>query len=76
MNLEKAFVTIILPVYNAEKHLNEAIDSILHQSYSFFELVLINDGSTDRSDEIIQAYTDSRIRYIKNAQNIEFIKYY
>ncbi len=73
MNSEKAFVTIILPVYNAEKHLNEAIDSILHQSYSFFELVLINDGSSDRSEEIILAYSDRRIRYIKNAQNIGLI---
>ena len=73
MNSEKAFVTIILPVYNAAQHLNEAIDCILHQSYSFFELLLINDGSTDGSEEIIQSYTDSRIRYIKNPKNIGLI---
>ena len=42
-------VSIIMPVYNAEKYLNEAIESVLNQTYINFELILINDASTDNS---------------------------
>lgn len=62
-------ISVILPVYNAEKYLREAIDSILKQTFTDFELLLINDGSTDGSEEIIKSYTDDRIIYIKNEQN-------
>jgi glycosyltransferase involved in cell wall biosynthesis len=62
-------VTVILPVYNAEKYLKEAIDSILNQTYTDFELLLINDGSTDSSEKIILSYNDPRIIYIKNEGN-------
>ncbi len=57
-------VSIIVPVYNSEKYLKESIDSILKQSFSNFELLLINDGSTDNSAEICDFYTakDSRIK--------------
>lgn len=57
-------VTVVLPVYNAERFLRLAIDSILRQSYTNFELIIINDGSTDASEHIIRSYTDSRIRYL------------
>ena len=46
-------VTVLMPVYNAEKYLSEAIDSILAQTYKNFEFLIINDGSTDRSESII-----------------------
>lgn len=59
-----------MPVYNGEKYLREAIDSILNQTYTHFEFIIVNDGSVDRSEEIIRSYTDSRIRYIKNEKNI------
>lgn len=62
-------VTILLPVFNAEKHLRESIDSILNQTYSFLEILIINDGSNDQSEDIIQSYSDPRIRYIKNNEN-------
>ena len=62
-------VSVILPVYNAEKFLKEAIDSILNQTFTDFELLLINDGSTDRSEEIIKSYNDKRISYAKNEKN-------
>ena len=57
-------VSIIVPVYNAEKTLNRCIDSILQQAFTDWELLLINDGSTDSSGEICDEYTrkDSRIR--------------
>lgn len=66
-------VTVLLPVYNGEKYLREAIDSILTQTYTDFEFLIINDGSTDRTEEIILSYTDPRIVYVKNEQNIRLI---
>jgi len=52
-----------MPVYNAGKHLRVCIDSILCQTYSNFEFLIYNDGSTDESDDIIRSYSDSRIKY-------------
>jgi glycosyltransferase involved in cell wall biosynthesis len=63
-------VTVLMPVYNGEKYLREAIDSILGQTYCCFEFIIINDGSTDGSVEIIQSYRDKRIRFIDNEKNI------
>lgn len=62
-------VSVLLPVYNCEAYITEAIDSILGQTFKDFELVIINDGSTDSSEEIILSYSDHRIRYEKNALN-------
>lgn len=56
-------ISIVIPVYNAEKYLKECIDSCLNQTFNDFELILVNDGSTDNSEEIILSYDDSRIRY-------------
>jgi len=63
-----------MPVYNGEKFLKEAIESILYQTYTDFEFLIINDGSTDKSEEIILGFNDSRIRYVKNDENIKLIK--
>jgi glycosyltransferase involved in cell wall biosynthesis len=57
-------VSIILPAYNAEAYIFETITSVLNQSFSDFELLIINDGSTDRTLNIIQEFTDIRIRTI------------
>ena len=62
-------VSVIMPVYNAAKYLQKAIDSILHQTLSDFELIIINDCSTDNSDAIINSYNDPRIKYIRQPQN-------
>lgn len=62
-------VSVITSVYNGETYLREAIDSILNQTYTHFEFIIINDGSTDRSLEIIKSYTDSRIKLINNDGN-------
>ncbi|MES2646163.1 MAG: glycosyltransferase [Bacteroidota bacterium] len=67
MNYE---VTVLLPVYNAATHLNEAIDSILNQTLKNFELLIIDDGSTDSSLEIIRSYSDPRIRLVVNEENL------
>ena len=64
--MEEKLISVILPAYNAEAYLKEAIDSILVQSYSNFELVIVNDASPYDLDSIIGSYHDSRIRYYKN----------
>lgn len=66
-------VTVLLPVYNAAQFLREAIGSILVQSFADFELLIVNDGSTDSSNEIISSFTDSRIRVLVNQKNIGLI---
>lgn len=73
-NLKAPLVSVVMPVYNGEKYLKEAIDSILNQTFKDFELLLINDASTDNSEKIINSYNDSRIIYIKNEQNLGLIK--
>lgn len=64
-------VSIVLPVYNGEKYLKESIESILNQSYKNLELIIVNDCSTDLSEQIINEYLkkDNRIIYIKNDVN-------
>ena len=62
-------VSVIMPVYNGEKYLKEAIDSILCQTYSDFEFIIINDCSADGSENIVLSYNDDRIVYIKNEEN-------
>lgn len=72
--MNRKLVTVLLPVYNAEKFLREAIDSILNQTYHNIEFLIINDGSTDKSEDIILSYKDKRIRYVKNECNLKLIK--
>lgn len=67
-------VSILMPVYNAEQYLSQALDSIVSQSFEDWELILINDGSTDGSESIIMDYDDERIFYIKNPVNLKLIK--
>ncbi|SEC11258.1 glycosyltransferase [Paenibacillus sp. GP183] len=67
-------VTVLMPVYNGGKFLSEAIESILNQTYREFEFLIINDGSTDNSEEIIKGYNDSRIIYVENEKNIGLIQ--
>ena len=65
--MSTANLSIIMPVYNSEKYLEESINSILCQNYEDFELIVIDDGSTDSSSAICQkfAQTDTRVRYIR-----------
>lgn len=66
----KPLVSVVMPVFNGEDHLRKAVDSILRQSMDDFELIIVDDGSTDRSRLILSSYTDSRIRIIENGCNI------
>jgi glycosyltransferase involved in cell wall biosynthesis len=62
-------VSIVMPVYNAALFLREAIQSILSQTFSDFEFLIINDGSTDDSTAIIEEINDPRIKHVKLSQN-------
>ncbi|NTV50370.1 MAG: glycosyltransferase [Geobacteraceae bacterium] len=66
-------VTVLMPVYNGERYLREAIESILNQTFPDFEFLIINDGSTDHSVEIIASYNDPRIKLIHNEINLGLI---
>ncbi len=63
-------VTVLMAVYNGALYLEEAIDSILSQTFQDFEFLIVNDGSTDHSRDIICAYDDPRIRLIENEHNL------
>lgn len=65
-------ISVLMAVLNGEKFLCEAIESIIDQTYDDFEFIIVNDGSTDASEEIIQSYhnKDSRIKTLKNDENI------
>lgn len=73
MNTSQPLVSVIMPTFNDGKFLAEAIDSILAQSYKTFELIIINDGCTDNTEDIIRNYNDNRIRYIVNSKNRGYI---
>jgi glycosyltransferase involved in cell wall biosynthesis len=64
-------VTVLMPVYNAQTTLREAIDSILGQTFTDFEFLIIDDGSSDSSADIIRSYDDPRIRFIQNDRNLK-----
>jgi len=62
-------VSVILPAYNCEKFIGKAIQSVLQQTLTDFELIIVNDGSTDNTESIILTFTDPRIVYQKNSEN-------
>jgi glycosyltransferase involved in cell wall biosynthesis len=65
----KPKVSVVLPVYNSEHTISKSIDSVLTQTYDNIELLIIDDGSTDNSREIINTYDDSRINLITHQYN-------
>lgn len=64
-----SLVSIIVPMYNAERYIGEAIKSVLDQTYPHFELIIVDDASTDRSVEIIRSFNDDRIQLIQHDKN-------
>ena len=59
-------ISIIIPAYNAEKYMRKCLDSLIHQTKKELEFIIVNDGSTDSTEEIIKSYQDKRIKYFKN----------
>lgn len=70
----KPKVTILMSVYNGEKYLREAIDSILNQTFQDFEFIIINDASTDKTLDILKSYSDPRIKVHINNKNLGLAK--
>ena len=67
--MNNPLVSVVMPVYNREMYVGAAIESILGQTFTDFELIIVDDGSTDQSVAIIQGYRDPRIRLIRFSQN-------
>lgn len=77
MECGKGLISIIMPVYNSEKYVSEAIDSICNQSYKNWELLIVNDGSTDHTSEILDSYVekDCRIKvYHRNNNGVSMAR--
>jgi len=67
-------ISVLIPIYNTkESELRLSIESILNQTFKNYELILINDGSTNNVEDVILSYSDDRIRYLKNEKNIRLI---
>lgn len=71
-NKSSTLVSVLIPVYNSQKFIKDTIDSVLRQTLKEFEILLLDDGSIDKSFEIIQSYTDARVKYISCSH--DFIK--
>lgn len=72
--MDKPVVSVLMPAFNAEKYIAQAVDSILQQSFHNFELIILNDGSTDSTSQIIEKINDQRIRVIQLEQNQGLVK--
>jgi glycosyltransferase involved in cell wall biosynthesis len=67
-------ISVIMAVYNGAAHLREAVESILDQTYRDFEFIIVNDASTDSSQEILESFSDERLVLIKNGTNVGLTK--
>ncbi|HTA62684.1 MAG TPA: glycosyltransferase family 2 protein [Bacteroidia bacterium] len=72
--MEKPFVSIIMPAYNCEKYVKAAIDSVLNQTYTHFELLIADDCSKDSTKKIIDSYNDIRIKRFHNELNVGYLQ--
>ena len=73
INEENFLISIVIPVYNAEKYLEQCLNSIKNQTYKNFEVILVNDGSIDNSESICKAFVESDTRfryYLKNCSTV------
>lgn len=68
MEDEFPLVSVIITVYNGERYLRDAIDSILAQTYTNFEIIAVNDGSTDKTGEVLDSYSDKRLRIFEESR--------
>lgn len=67
--MDKPLVSVFIPVYNSEEYIKDALNSIVTQSYTNLEIIIVDDCSTDQSVEIINSFQDSRIRLLRNEEN-------
>ena len=67
---DNGLVSVVMPSYNTAKYITESIESVLAQTYPYWELIIVDDCSTDDTDSVVAKYlSDSRIRYLKNEKN-------
>jgi len=62
-------ISVVLPTYNGAKYIRQSIDSCLNQTYTNIELIIVDDGSTDDTPEIVKSYTDKRIKHLRHKKN-------
>src|SRR5574344_1834201 len=62
-------VSVIMPSYNTAQYIAESINSVINQTYQEWELIIVDDCSTDDTDEVVKSFHDKRIRYLKNDKN-------
>ena len=67
---QKILVSVVMPIYNGAQYLHEAIDSILNQTFSDFEFIIVDDCSEDNTISIVNSYKDKRIEFLKNDKNV------
>ena len=64
--LKAALLSVIIPVYNVEPYLEECLNSVINQTYTNWELIIVDDCSTDNTDKVVKPYLkDKRIQYLK-----------
>jgi len=68
-DLERPIVSVIIPTYNRAHLVGRAIRSVLNQTYQDFEIIVVDDGSTDNTEEVVKSFNDPRIRYIRHEKN-------
>jgi len=74
MGIKTPKVTVLMPVFNEQKYLRNAVNSILNQTFKDFEFIIVNDASTDKTLEILESYSDPRIKIYTNKKNIGVAK--
>ncbi|MFC6990634.1 glycosyltransferase family 2 protein [Haladaptatus sp. GCM10025707] len=62
-------VSVVIPTYNRSEEVTHAIDSVLAQTYDDFELLVVDDGSTDDTEEVVTSYDDDRVKFIEHEEN-------
>ena len=67
--MESELVSIIMPSYNTAKFIKDTVNSVISQTYQNWELIIVDDCSSDNTDEIVAEFTDGRIKYLKNDKN-------
>ena len=65
-------ITVLISVFNSSKFIRETLESVLNQTFSDYEILIVDDGSTDETEDIIYSYKDKRMKYVKCNHN--FIK--
>lgn len=68
--MDQPLVSVVLPTYNRAYTISRAIDSVLNQTYSNLELIVVDDGSNDDTRVVVESINDERIKYIRNSKSM------